>query len=166
MGIPELEGGCHSSLGSFGYINISHSGVSHGHQNVPHASVNNYTTSPDSSGHRRPPNRTPFCSNGSFPPIPTSHSDRLNCTAPAHPRTISLHGRTIHKHVTELVFESIHGTLPAHRYLTITLTPAYTYILTTIRITPLYPVNTKHVCLLQERTPNSPTARVTTGCRH
>ena len=33
--------------------------------------------------------------------------------------------------MTELVFESIHGTLPAHRDLTITLPPAYTYILTT-----------------------------------
>ena len=34
-GIPELERGCHSSLGSSGDIRISHLGVSHGHQNVP-----------------------------------------------------------------------------------------------------------------------------------
>ena len=33
-------------------------------------------------------------------------------------------------------------------------------------ITPLYPVIQKHVRLLQERTPNSPTACVTTGGRH
>ena len=35
-----------------------------------------------------------------------------------------------------------------------------------LRITPLYPVNTKRVRLLQERTLNSPTAHVTTGGRH
>ena len=87
-GIPKLEGGCHSSLGSCGDISISHSGVSRGHRNVPHASVNHYTTSPDSSGLRRPPNQTPLCSNGSFPLTPTSHSDKLNCAAPVHPRTI------------------------------------------------------------------------------
>ena len=33
-GIPELEGGCHSSLGPSGDISISHSGVSCGHRNV------------------------------------------------------------------------------------------------------------------------------------
>ena len=119
-GYPRTRGGCHSSLGSSGDISISHSGVSFGHRNVPHASVKHYTTSPDSSGLCRPPNRTPLCSNGSFPPRPTSHSDRLNCAAPAHPRTISIHGRTFHNYVTELVFESIHGTLPAQWNHTIT----------------------------------------------
>ena len=99
-GIPELEGGCHSSLGSCGDISISHSGVSRVHRNVPHASVNHYTTSPDCAGLRRPPNRTPLCANGSFPPRATSHLDRLNCAAPAHPRTISLYGRTMHNNVT------------------------------------------------------------------
>ena len=65
-GIPKLEGGCHSNLGSSADISISHSGVSRGHRNVPHASVNHYSTSPDSSGLRRPPNRTPLCSNDPF----------------------------------------------------------------------------------------------------
>ena len=115
-GIPELEGGCHSSLGSSGDISISHSGVSRGHRNIPHASVNHYTTTPDSSGLRRPTNRTPLCSNGSFPPRPTSHSDILSCAAPARPRTISLHGRTMHNNLTELVFTSIllHKLLKIH----------------------------------------------------
>ena len=128
-------------------------------------SVNHYTTTLDSSGLRRSPNRTPLCSNGSFPPRPTSHSDMLNCAAPAASRTISLHGRTIRNNLTELVFISIHGTLPAQRNHTITYTPEYTYI-SQLRITPLYPANTKHVCLLQERTPNSSTAHVTTGGRN
>ena len=47
-GIPKLEGGCHSSLGSSGYISISHSGVSRGHWNVPHTSIRHYGTLPDS----------------------------------------------------------------------------------------------------------------------
>ena len=115
VGIPELEGGCHSSLGSSGDISISHSGVSRGHRNVLIASVNHYTTTPDSSGLRGPPNRTPLCSNGSFPPRPTSHSDMLNCATPAHPRTISLHNN-----LTELEYVSPHGTLPAQRNHTIT----------------------------------------------
>ena len=55
---PKLEGGCHSSLGSSGDISISHSGVSCGHRNVPHASDSHYEISPDSSGLRRPPSRT------------------------------------------------------------------------------------------------------------
>ena len=100
--VRKLEGGCHSSLGSSGDISISHTGVSHSHLNVPHASVSHYATSPDSSGLRRPPNRTPLCSNGSFPSRPTSLPDRLNRAAHAHPRTISLHGGTIHNNVTEL----------------------------------------------------------------
>ena len=37
-GIPRLKGSCHSSLGSSGDISISHSGVSHGHRNVPQTS--------------------------------------------------------------------------------------------------------------------------------
>ena len=57
-GIPKLEGGCHSSLGSSGDIIIPHSGVSRGHRNVPHASDSHYTTSPDSSGLLRPPSWT------------------------------------------------------------------------------------------------------------
>ena len=113
-------GGCHSSLGSSGDISISHSGVSCGHRNVPHASVNHYTTSPDSSGLRRPPSRTLLYSDGSFPPRPNSHSDRLFSAAPAHPRTILLHCKTIHNNVTEPISESIHGTLPAQRNPTIT----------------------------------------------
>ena len=112
-GVPKLEGSCYSALGSSRDISISHSGVSRGHRNVPHASVSHYTTSPDSSGLRRPPKRTPLCSNGSFPPRPTSLLDRLNRAAPAHPQTISLHGGTIHNSATELVSASIHGTLPA-----------------------------------------------------
>ena len=98
-GIPKLEGGCHSSLrlGSSGDISISHSGVSCGHRNVPHASVSHYTTSPDSSGLHRPPTRTLVCLNGSFPTRPTPLLGRLLCPAPAHPRTISLYGRTIPK---------------------------------------------------------------------
>ena len=74
----------------------------HGHRNVPHDSVSHYTTSPDSSGLRRPPNRTPLCSNGSFPSRPTSLPDRLNrarsCASPDYitPRW------TIHNDVTEL----------------------------------------------------------------
>ena len=119
-GIPELEGGCHSSLGSTGDISISHSGVSPGHRNVPHASVNHYTTTPDSSGSRRPPNQTPLCLNGSFRPRPTSHSDMLNGATPAHPRTILLPFKTMHNNVTDLVSESIHGTFPAQRNHTIT----------------------------------------------
>ena len=105
-GIPKLEGvgGCHSSLRSSGDISISHSGVSRGHRNVPYASVSHYTTTP--------PNRTPICSNGSFAPRPTSLPDRLNRAAPAHPRTISLHGGSIHNNATELS-ASIHRTLPA-----------------------------------------------------
>ena len=47
---PKLEGGCHSSLGSSRDISISHSGVSCGDRNVPHASDSHYTTSPDSAG--------------------------------------------------------------------------------------------------------------------
>ena len=82
-GIPELEGGCHSSLGSSQDISISHSGVSCGNRNAPHASVNHYTTSPDSVG--LPPGL--LYSDGSFPPRPNSHSDRLFNGAPAHPRT-------------------------------------------------------------------------------
>ena len=115
-GYPRTRGGCHSSLGSSGDISISHSGVSRGHRNIPHASVNHYTTTPDSSGLRRPTNRTPLCSNGSYPPRPTSHSDILSCAAPARPRTISLHGRTMHNNLTELVFTSIllHKLLKIH----------------------------------------------------
>ena len=69
---------------------------------------------------RRPPNQTPLCLNGSFTPRPTSHSDMLNCAAPAHPRTILLHGRTIHNNVTELVSESICRALPTQRIHTLT----------------------------------------------
>ena len=75
-------------------------GVSRGHRNVQHASVSHYMTSSDSSRLRRPPNRTPFCSNGSFPPRPISLPDRLNRAAPAHPQTISLHGGTIQNNAT------------------------------------------------------------------
>ena len=146
-GIPKLEGGCHSSLGSSGDISISHSGVTRGHRNVSHASVSLYATSPDSSGLCRPPNRTPFCSNGSFPPRPTSLPDRLNRAAPAHPQTISLHGGTIHNNATELVSASIHGTLPAQWNHTISYTHTLSYTLSN---------KSKHVRLLQERRPNSP----------
>ena len=46
------------SPNSSGDISISHSGVSCGHRNVPHTSDCHYTTSPDSSGLRRPPSGT------------------------------------------------------------------------------------------------------------
>ena len=66
-GIPELEGGCHSSLGSSGDISISHSGVSRNHRNDLIASVNHYyTTTPDSSRLRGPSNRTPSAQMGPF----------------------------------------------------------------------------------------------------
>ena len=67
---PKLEGGCHSSLGSSGDISISHSGVSHGYQNVPHASLSHYNASPDSSGLCRPPSWNLLQYNGSFPQDP------------------------------------------------------------------------------------------------
>ena len=111
-GIPKLEGGCHSSVGSSGDISISLSGVSCGHRNVPHASISHYTTSPDSSGLRRPPCRTLLHYNGYFRSRPTPLSERLVCAAPAHPRTISLYGSSAHNNVTEPVFESTHGKLP------------------------------------------------------
>ena len=111
-GIPKLEGGCHSSLGSSGDISISHSGVSRGHRNVPHTSVSHYTTSPDSSGPRRPRSRTLLHYDGSFPSRPTPRSERLVCATPAHLRTISLYGSSAHNNVTEPVYESTHGTLP------------------------------------------------------
>ena len=76
-GIPKLEGGCHSSLRSSEDIIISHSGVSCSHRNVPHASVSHYTTSPDSSGLRRPPSRTLLHYNGSFPSRPNPRLERL-----------------------------------------------------------------------------------------
>ena len=81
VGIPKLEGGCHSSLGSSGDISIFHSVVTRMFHTLQSITI---TTTPDSSGLRRPPNQTPLCLNGSFPPRPTSHSDRLNCDAPAH----------------------------------------------------------------------------------
>ena len=49
-GIPELERGCHSSLGFSGDISIPHLGVSRGHRNVPIDSANHYTITPDSVG--------------------------------------------------------------------------------------------------------------------
>ena len=101
-GMPKLEGGCHSTLGSSGDISISHSGVSCGHRNVPHASVSHNTTSAYSSGLRRPPSRTllHYMYNGSFPSRPTPRSERLVCAAPAHPRTISLYGSSSHNNMT------------------------------------------------------------------
>ena len=95
-GYPQTRGGCHSSLGSSGDISISHSGVSCGHRNVPHASIRHYTTSSDSSGLCRPPSRTLLHYNGSFPSRPTPRSERLVCAAPAHPQTISLYGSSAH----------------------------------------------------------------------
>ena len=114
-------------------------------------SANHYAITPDSSGLRGLPNRTPLWSDGSLPPRPTSHSDILNCAAPAHPRTISLYGRTLHNHYTEIEFDSPHGAFPAQRNHTITLTPEYIYL--TIMN------NTR---LLQEHTSNSPTP----SCHH
>ena len=126
-GIPELEGGCHSSLGSShsgvscghrnfphasishsmtspdssGDISISHSGVSCGHRNVPHASISHSMTSPDSSGLHIPPSRTLLHYNGSFPSRPTPRSERLVCA-------ISLYGSSAHNNVTEPVYKSTH----------------------------------------------------------
>ena len=128
-----------------GDISISHSGVSRGHRNVPHASVSHYTTSPDSSGLSIPPNQTPLCSNGSFPSKPTSLPDRLNRTASAHPRTISLNGGTIHNSVTELASD-LH---------------------TPNSVNDASLSNNQNTSrLLQECTPNSLTPPVTTGGRH
>ena len=161
-GIPKLEGGCHSSFGSSGDISISHSGVSHGHRNVPHTSVSHYTTSPDSSGLCRPPNRTPFCSNGSFPSRPTSLPDRLNRATLAHPRTISLHGGTIHNNVTELVSDLYApNSVKSHYYIN-----SWIYIYLTTMNNASLSSKSKHVRLLQEHTPNSPTPHVTTGGHH
>ena len=77
-GIPKLEGGCHSSLGSSGDISIPHSGVRRGHRNVPHTSDSHYTNSPDSSGLHGPPNpdSTPLIY--VLPATPTPHSERLS----------------------------------------------------------------------------------------
>ena len=111
-GYPQIGGGgggCHSSLGSSGDIIISHSGVSCSYRNVPHASVSRYTTSPEFSGLHRPPSRTLLHQNGSFPSRPTPRSERLVCGAPAHPRTISLYGSSVHNNVSEPVYESTHG---------------------------------------------------------
>ena len=95
-GIPELERDCHSFLGSSGDISIPHSGVSHGHRNVPIQSDNRYTSTPDSSGLRGLPNRTPLRSDPSLPAGPTSPSDTLNCAAPAHLRTTLISSLTSH----------------------------------------------------------------------
>ena len=140
-GIPKLEGGWSS-----GDISSSHSVVSCGHRNVPHASISHYTTSPDSSGLLRPPSRTLLHYNGSFPSRPTPRSERLVCAAPAHPRTICLYGSSAHNKVTEPVYESTHGTLPTQIIPTITYLPEYIY-LTTINNASLSH-NSKYVRLL------------------
>ena len=82
---------------------------------------------PDSSGLRGLPNRTPLWSDGSLPPRPTSYSDMLNCPAPTYPRTIPLYAITIQNY-TELQFLSPHGALPAQINHTITCTPEYIYL--------------------------------------
>ena len=73
-GIPKLEGGCHSSLGSSGDISISHSGVSCGHRNVPHTSISHYMTSPDSSGHISISHSGVSCGHRNVPHASISHS--------------------------------------------------------------------------------------------
>ena len=67
-GYPQLHGrGYHSFPGSSGDISISHLGVSRGHQSVPHTSHCISKATPDSSGFRRPPSRTPRHYNVFFP---------------------------------------------------------------------------------------------------
>ena len=78
-----------------------------------------------------------------LPPRPTSHSDMLNCAAPAHPRTIPLHGRTLHNHYTVIEFVSPHGALPAQR---ITLlnnlcSSVLNIYISQLCITPFYQLN-------------------------
>ena len=52
----------------------------------------------------------------------------LYCAAPAHPRTISLRGMTLHNNYAELEFVSPQGAFPEQRNHTITCTPEYIYI--------------------------------------
>ena len=61
-------------------------------------SANRYMSTPDSSGLRGLPNRTPFRTDQSLPTGPVSPSDILNCAAPAHLRTILIYGLTFHNH--------------------------------------------------------------------
>ena len=96
VGIPELERGCHSSLGSSGDISIPHWGVSRGHQNVPIHSANHYTTMPDSSGLRGLLNWSPHWLDPPLLTGPTSSSDILNGAAPAHLQTILSYGCTFY----------------------------------------------------------------------
>ena len=72
---------------TFTSVSIPKAGVSRSHQNVPHKSDHRYTSTPDSSGLRGLPNRTPLRSDQALPKCPTSPSDTLKCAAPAHLRT-------------------------------------------------------------------------------
>ena len=63
-----------------------------------------------------------------FPSRPTPRSERLFYAAPAHPRTISLYGSSVHNNMSEPVYESTHGTLPNQINPTITRIPDYIYI--------------------------------------
>ena len=95
-GIPGIGRVCHSSLGSSGDISIPQSGVSRGHRYVPLQSDDSYTPTPDSSGLRGFPNRTPLRSEQTLPKCPTSPSDTLNGAAPAHLRTTLIYSPDIY----------------------------------------------------------------------
>ena len=55
----------------------------------------------DLAGLFRTPSRTLLHYNGSFSSRPNPRSERLVCPAPAHPRTISFYGSSVHNNVTE-----------------------------------------------------------------
>ena len=74
----------------------------------------------DSSGLRRPPSRTLLHKYASLQQDPLLTSERLICAAPAHPRTISLYGSSVHNNVSELAYESTHRTLSTQLDHTIT----------------------------------------------
>ena len=67
-------------------------------------SANRYMSTPDSSGLRWLPNRTPLWSDPSLPTGPTSPSDILNCAAPAHLRTILIYGLTFPQSLLRMEF--------------------------------------------------------------
>ena len=72
---------------TFTRVSIPQAGVSHSHQIVPHKSDHRYASTPDFSGLRGLPSRTPLWSDQALPKCPTSPSDTLKCAAPAHLRT-------------------------------------------------------------------------------
>ena len=117
-GHPKTREGCHSSLGSSGDISISHSGVSRGHRNVPHALISHYTTSPDSTG------LPAGLSYTTINPSNKTHSSLGKASlcrscAPSD-RTRYLYGSSVHNNMSEPEHESTHRTLPTQINPTIT----------------------------------------------